>query len=99
MRTFVEQCQKVNINSIVKGAKSTLVDIEFQSRLEALGQVLNVTTTPCNFGGKRHWFVCPSCKRRVGTLYRLPIQDALFCRKCHNLTYLKAGYHKMVAIA
>jgi hypothetical protein len=50
-----------------------------------------LTTTPCNFGGKRFWFICPwyvnsrYCGRRVGVLY---LSDKYFaCRHCYNLTY------------
>ena len=50
-----------------------------------------LTTTPCYFGGKRYWFVCPwhtngvYCGKRVGVLY---LSGKYFaCRHCHNLTY------------
>jgi hypothetical protein len=42
-----------------------------------------VTTVP-NYGGRRYWFLCPHCGRRVRYLY----SGRLFlCRTCHNLTY------------
>lgn len=42
-----------------------------------------VTTTP-NYGGRRYWFMCPGCGRRVRYLYG----GRLFhCRTCHGLTY------------
>ena len=50
-----------------------------------------LTTTPCNFGGKRYWFICPLsvnniyCGKRVGTLYSGG--DYYGCRHCYNLTY------------
>lgn len=50
-----------------------------------------LTTTPCRFGGKRYWFICPwykngvYCGRRVGTLYK--DGDYFACRHCYNLTY------------
>lgn len=50
-----------------------------------------LTTTPCQFGGQRFWFICPMsvnnvyCGRRVGSLY---ISNKYFaCRHCNNLTY------------
>src|SRR3989344_2063829 len=50
-----------------------------------------ITTTPCYFGGKRYWFICPwyankvYCGRRVGVLY---LGDKYFaCRHCYHLTY------------
>jgi len=61
-----------------------------------------LTTTPCNYGGKRYWFTCPwykngqYCGRRVGTLYK--DGDYFACRYCYNLTYSsrnQSGYSKM----
>ena len=50
-----------------------------------------LTTTPCYFGGKRYWFICPwyangkYCGRRVGVLY---LGGKYFaCRHCYDLTY------------
>jgi len=51
-----------------------------------------LTSTPCYFGGRRWWFICPlvntehACNRRVGILY---LADGIYfgCRHCHNLTY------------
>lgn len=43
------------------------------------------TTTPCNYGGERYWFLCPLCYRRVGVLYKKG--DYFRCRHCHDLTY------------
>jgi hypothetical protein len=54
---------------------------------------VQLTTTPCNFGGKRYWFICPlirngiACNKRVGVLY-LPSGASYFgCRHCYDLTY------------
>ena len=51
-----------------------------------------LTWTPCNFGGRRWWFVCPlvidgrTCNRRVGSLH-LASGKYFGCRHCYNLTY------------
>ena len=40
--------------------------------------------TPCNFGGRRPWWIC-TCGARVAVLYRA---DRYFrCRRCHELAY------------
>ena len=58
-------------------------DFDYRVRLES---------TPCNWGGKRWWFLCPlaaegrACGRRVGVLY-LGGQQYFGCRHCYNLTY------------
>src|SRR3989344_4768911 len=49
------------------------------------------TTTPCNLGGYRYWFICSHeidgkpCGKRVGVLYMKGHEFA--CRHCHELTY------------
>jgi hypothetical protein len=52
-----------------------------------------LTTTPCNFGGVRYWFVCPLytngiyCGRRVAKLYKAPGAVYFGCRHCYDLSY------------
>jgi len=47
---------------------------------------IKLTTSPCNYGGRRWWFHCPDCGRRVRVIYL--ICDSLFkCRKCCDLRY------------
>ena len=54
---------------------------------------VQLTTTPCNFGGIRYWFICPLsrngvyCGRRVGKLYKAPRADYFGCRHCFELSY------------
>lgn len=52
---------------------------------------VKLTTTKCNYNGKRYWFVCPLtkngqyCGRRVGVLY---LSDKYFgCRHCLDIAY------------
>lgn len=50
-----------------------------------------LVTTPCNFGGKRYWFLCnlsangKYCGRRVAVLYKGGKYFA--CRHCYSLSY------------
>lgn len=52
-----------------------------------------IVSTPCNYGGKRYWFICPIynhgryCGRRVAALYLGGGSDYMACRHCYNLTY------------
>ena len=50
-------------------------------------QIVPLTTTDCNFGGKRYWFQCPWCYNRVGALYIAPRESEFACRHCNNLSY------------
>ena len=47
---------------------------------------VELVTTPCQMGGERHWFLCPTrgCGRLVAVLYGGGI---FACRKCHQLAY------------
>ena len=52
-------------------------------------QLVPLDWTPCNYGGRRAWFLCPgdrgNCGRRVAKLY---LHGRYFlCRHCHGLTY------------
>ncbi|MFC1794914.1 hypothetical protein ACFL3Q_15165 [Planctomycetota bacterium] len=54
---------------------------------------VQLTTTPCNLGGVRYWFICPLskngvyCGRRVAKLYCAPSANYYGCRHCYNLSY------------
>jgi hypothetical protein len=60
---------------------------------------ISLSTTPCNFGGFRYWFICPlerrgvPCGRRVGKLYLPPNGFYFGCRHCYNLTYRSCQEH------
>ena len=62
-----------------------------------LDKAISLKSTPCGFGGKRVWFVCPKCKTQAGVLF---IYNAeLACRKCHNLSYRSQNTrHRMTSI-
>lgn len=58
---------------------------------EKIHYLVNLESTPCFFGNKRWWFLCPMvkdgkpCRRRVAHLYSIGAHFA--CRHCLNLTY------------
>jgi hypothetical protein len=62
-------------------------------------QIVQLTTSKCNFGGVRRWFKCSlirdgyPCKRRARILYATPRERLFGCRQCHNLTYESAQKH------
>lgn len=52
--------------------------------LQAMNYPVAIEWTPCNYGGKRAWFKCPCCERRVAVLY----SDKIFaCRQCKQLVH------------
>lgn len=50
---------------------------------------LQLVSTPCHYGGRRWWFACPECSRRVRVLYInhkiKPAQMKPECRHCQEL--------------
>lgn len=58
----------------------TMVDTDIKRTSSIL-----ITTTPCNYGGKRHFFQCPGCSNKCYKIYFL--NTYFRCRNCHNLTY------------
>lgn len=44
-----------------------------------------LTSTLCNYGGKRWWFKCPCCSRRAAVLYIM--EGSLRCAKCGRVSY------------
>ncbi|RLL52191.1 hypothetical protein D8Y20_07885, partial [Mariprofundus sp. EBB-1] len=52
-----------------------------------------LTHTPCNYGGKRVWMLCPHCHRRCSKVYIAGKYPA--CRKCYNLAYYSEAETRM----
>ena len=96
MTAFVEYSRKLNITDITREAKSEMLGQLVRAKIETTNQVIFLTTTPCHFGGHRFWFLCPTFRKRAGTLYQTEDGRGFFCRGCQGLTYLKSRYHKMV---
>ena len=96
MKILVENCQKININDLVRGIKTEVATLRLKEKLGILNQEIKITQTSCNFVGYRFWFSCPKCGRKAGILYKTPISEAILCRKCHSLKYMKSRFHKMM---
>jgi len=82
----VEECQKLSVQYLNLDRVGSLIDVN--------GQFIELTKSKCNYGGDRVWFLCPACNRRIGTLYRRPINTQFLCRNCNNLTYQLQKYHR-----
>ena len=52
---------------------------------EDVEEIVLLDWTPCNYGGKRAWVLCPHCNRRVAVLYGAG--RYFLCRHCYDLTY------------
>jgi hypothetical protein len=47
-----------------------------------------IERTPCNYGGVRPWFLCPSCGRRCAVVYFGAPSGRYACRHCVRVAYL-----------
>jgi len=72
---------------------------------EDLDYRVSLTHTPCHFGGRRYWFVCPLtkngkyCGNRVGVLYRSGKWYG--CRHCTEVAYraqFESGKYRLGSI-
>jgi hypothetical protein len=72
----------------IKVESQTCLRLSYQAtsngRTEAKDYEVQITWADCHLGGKRPWFACPSCGRRVAIL----LGGAVFaCRQCRRLNY------------
>ena len=62
--------------------------------------IVPVVSTPCHYGGKRWWFICPrvidgrSCQKRCRIIYLPPTSEYFGCRECSQLTYESRQKHR-----
>ena len=72
----------------IRSIAYTLKARESQLVLHApLDQDIPLVTTQLHGGGRRWWFSCPNCRRRVGRLYLPTGKHYFLCRHCEGLTY------------
>lgn len=57
----------------------------YNANKDEMHQTIWLDKTPCYLGGFRWWYMCPTCLRRAGKLYKR--QDYYGCIECNQLTY------------
>jgi len=70
------------------------IDLTYRSRSnggewEPVEDKINLTSTFPNYGGARHWFLCPSCNSRRAKLYGGKYFRCRSCRDLCNQTQLE----------
>lgn len=60
------------------------IDLAYSYRGKSYRYSVQLTRTPCNYGNYRHWWLCPSCSKRVAVLY---CAGAYVCRHCLSVPY------------
>ena len=90
----LESFRKININDLVRQSNQKLKRQYLDSLSLDSGLKIDLVTSRTRFGGKRYWFQCPNCQKRVGVLYRGT--DQFGCRSCLGKRYKKSRYKGMV---
>jgi hypothetical protein len=95
---LVEDCVQVSVGEVLNEYKKQLKQQLLSSVFEVDGVSVKLNTTRTNFGGSRHWFVCPSCSKRKGKLLRTP-EGEIGCNSCLEVSYQSTRYKGMVETA
>lgn len=64
-----------------------LYTVQINGARREVGQRVVLTPTPTRNEGRRWWYKCPACNRRVGVLHLPPGEKFFACRSCHDLSY------------
>lgn len=85
---------RVNIQTVTGGdGDITSLQLKIEGIVTGHEYFIELTTTDCNYGGLRYWFLCPAvkagvyCGNRAAKLYLPPGGQYFGCRECYDLTY------------
>lgn len=88
-KTQVEDCRRISIFGYRYPVHAYAITVN--------GQRIDLASTALKVGknaGVRRWFLCPSCNKRKGFLFRPWHSKLYLCRDCHNLTYWLSQTHR-----
>ena len=89
----LESCRKIKIDDLVRQARQKAKRLYIESLDLDSGRRIELVTSSTRFGGKRYWFKCSKCEKRVGVLYCGP--NGLGCRQCVGYRYSGSRYKGM----
>ena len=90
---FVEDWPSLDVNRLHRSGAFQTQRVSIDT---GLGRPIRIEWTPCRFGGRRPWFLCPDCGRRAAKLYL--VGGTYACRQCHGLVY-RSQYSDEIARA
>jgi len=64
--------------------KASSIELNYSHRGKAYSYSIRLDKTACHFGNYRHWWLCPSCSKRVAVLY---CAGTYVCRHCLSVPY------------
>ncbi|MBD3300246.1 MAG: hypothetical protein GF347_02750 [Candidatus Moranbacteria bacterium] len=93
---LTDQCRQIKINDLMKKARKEFKKTFIKSNLNVSNINIEVAESKTGFNGIRYWFACPKCQKRIGVLYKHPLNKIIACRQCLGLKYRKNRYKGMV---
>lgn len=84
-RNSTSQFPKLDIRKITNISNQETRGAKRLTATLADGNQIEVTSTPCNYGGVRYWWKCPGCGGRIACLYQY--KGAYRCRHCLNAVH------------
>ena len=67
-----------------QSGKASSIELNYSYRGKSYRYSVQLTKTSCNYGNFRHWWLCPSCSKRVSVLY---CAGTYVCRHCLSVPY------------
>jgi len=64
--------------------------LRYQAQAEPIDELIGLASSVPYYGGRRWWWRCPRCSRRVGVLYNAG-GVSWRCRQCYRVTYRSAN--------
>ena len=64
--------------------RANKIDVNYSYRGKTYSYSIRLDKTACHFGHYRHWWLCPSCSKRVAVLY---CAGTYVCRHCLSVPY------------
>lgn len=88
-KRVVESTARISIQDVrhLIGKKTKVIELALTHSDMLVPYYVQLSHTPCHFGGKRSWFCCGLCSKRCGSLYLSENENSLFCRSCAGLRY------------
>lgn len=68
----------------LKQGNAANIKVDYAYKDKFYSYRIKLSKTPCNYGGYRYWWLCPSCSKRVTVLF---CAGVYVCRHCLNAPY------------
>lgn len=93
---LVEDCKQLSVSGVLSSIKDEQKKALENTEIVIDGVPVTFCTSVLISGGKRIWFKCPLCEKRVAVLYKHPVSSDIGCRRCLRLEYRSRRYKKML---